>query len=179
MCGQAQLLARRIAFTIAASSLGRVLVAATSRGVCAVNLGDKDATLERALRAEFPRAVVERDDLALAPQVAAVLKVAGGEAVSSSLSLDLRGTAFQLRVWRALRDIPLGETRSYRGLAKAIGRPSAARAVARACATNRVALVVPCHRVVREDGQLGGYRWGIGRKKRLLERESSRPAPPR
>lgn len=169
--------AERIRFTTAACALGRLLVAVTERGVCAVELGDDDAGLERRLREEFPRAeVVERDDRALRQTVGAVLAAAEGRG-RAPLPLDLRGTAFQLRVWQALLEIPPGETRSYAGLAAAIGQPSAARAVARACAANRVALLVPCHRVVRGDGEPGGYRWGAARKRRVLAREREATPP--
>jgi AraC family transcriptional regulator of adaptative response/methylated-DNA-[protein]-cysteine methyltransferase len=160
----------RIRYATAAWEHGLVLVAATERGVCAVQLGDDGAALERSLAAEFPRASLERDDEGMRRWVEGVLRSAGGDA-SASLDLDLRGTAFQLRVWRALRKIPYGETRSYGAVAKAIGQPSATRAVARACATNRIALVVPCHRVVREGSEAGGYRWGAERKRRLLDLE--------
>lgn len=160
----------RIAFTTADAPLGRLLVAATDAGVCAVALGDDDAALEAELRAEFPAATVTRDEGALGEAVAAVVaRLAGHDA--PQFPLDARGTAFQQRVWQALRAIPAGETRSYAELAAALGHPSAARAVARACATNRIAVAIPCHRVVRGDGGMGGYRWGVERKKRMLEVE--------
>lgn len=165
----------RITWSTLATPLGRILVAATARGVCAVSLGDRDGALEEGLRAEFPRATLERDDVGLRRWLRAVERqIAGGPA--ARLPLDLRGTAFQLRVWKALRDVPRGETRSYGALAAEIGEPRAARAVARACATNRVALLVPCHRVVRGEGTLGGYRWGVGRKKAILQAEGERAA---
>lgn len=153
--------------------LGRALVAATVRGLCAIELGDDDVALEARLRREFPQARLERvdegrDDF-LAPRLRAVADALAGRA--SEIELDLVGTAFQTRVWDALMRIPKGETRSYAGLADELGAPRGARAVARACAGNRLAVVVPCHRVVRGDGSLGGYRWGLPLKQALLARE--------
>jgi AraC family transcriptional regulator, regulatory protein of adaptative response / methylated-DNA-[protein]-cysteine methyltransferase len=159
-----------IRYSTLATPLGRLLVAGTRRGVCAVTLGESDPELERHLAAEFPRAVLQRDDPGVRRWVRAVARQIDGGA-AARLPLDLRGTAFQLRVWKALQDIPRGETRSYGTVAAALGQPSAARAVARACATNRLALVVPCHRVVRSGGDLGGYRWGVQRKRRILAME--------
>jgi AraC family transcriptional regulator of adaptative response/methylated-DNA-[protein]-cysteine methyltransferase len=161
----------RIRFTTVASPLGRLLVAATERGLCAVTLGDEDARLEDALRREYPAAEIERAAAGLDDAVRAVVSRLEGAAGAADVPLDIRPTAFQRRVWKALQEIPAGETRSYREVAAAIGRPSAARAVARACATNPVAVVIPCHRVVREGGDLGGYRWGAHRKRRLLDHE--------
>ncbi|HTN53523.1 MAG TPA: bifunctional DNA-binding transcriptional regulator/O6-methylguanine-DNA methyltransferase Ada [Anaeromyxobacter sp.] len=161
-----------IRFGIVGTGLGRLLVAATGRGVCSVALGDSDAALEHELRGEFPRAGLERDDPGVARWTRAVVGRLEG-APGEELPLDLRGTAFQLRVWSALRQIPFGETRSYAAVARAVAAPRAARAVARACAANRVALLVPCHRVVRGGGELGGYRWGVERKRRLLEAEAA------
>ncbi len=161
----------RINYTTAASPLDRLLVGATMRGVCALYLGDDDGALEAALSAEYPAAHIARDDAGLGLWVEAVLAHLEGRAPHLSLPLDVRATAFQRQVWEALRAIPYGETRSYSDIARAIGRPTAVRAVARACATNRVSVVVPCHRVVREDGGVGGYRWGIERKKALLAKE--------
>ena len=165
----------RIAYGLAQSSLGRVLIAATERGISAVYLGDDDAALEKALLAEYPAAETRRYDAALGPWLASVLKVVEGGRATADLPLDVLATAFQWRVWQALREIPLGETRSYGEVARAIGEPGAARAVARACATNRVSVVIPCHRVVASDGSPSGYRWGAMRKKALLERERVRP----
>ena len=161
----------RVGFTIVETSLGRLMVATTARGVCSVALGDDDAELERALRTELPRADVERDDASLAPTVAALVAQLQGDRGELTVRLDVRGTAFQWKVWQALRGIPRGETRSYAEVAASLGMPTAARAVARACASNQVALVIPCHRVVRGDGGMGGYRWGVARKEALLERE--------
>src|SRR6266436_1740482 len=154
-------------------SLGRLLVAATTRGVCAVRLGRSDAALEAELAREHPSAELRRDGAPLAPWVNTLLRHLAGEATRLDLPLDVEATAFQRRVWQALRAIPYGETRSYGAVADAIGHPGAARAVARACAANPVALVIPCHRVVRGDGDPGGYRWGVARKRLLLEQERS------
>jgi AraC family transcriptional regulator of adaptative response/methylated-DNA-[protein]-cysteine methyltransferase len=168
----------RIRFGTLATALGRLLVGATERGVCAVSLADDDGALERELRAEFPEASIARDDRGVAAWLTAVARgLAGGP--TPDVPLDLRGTAFQLGVWRALRGIPFGETRSYREVAAAAGRAGAARAVARACAANRVAVLVPCHRVVPAAGGTGGYRWGAERKRALLalEREAPGGAP--
>jgi AraC family transcriptional regulator of adaptative response/methylated-DNA-[protein]-cysteine methyltransferase len=161
----------KITYAIADSRLGRMLVAATERGVCSVQLGDADEELEAALAAEYPAAEISRDEARLGDTVEGILRHLEGARPDLGLPLDLQATAFQLRVWEELRRIPYGSTRSYAEVAEAIGQPTAARAVARACATNPVALVTPCHRVVRAGGALGGYRWGVGRKERLLEQE--------
>src|SRR5882672_1031873 len=153
--------------------LGRLLVAATPRGVCAVRLGRSDAALEGELAREHPDAELRRDGALLAPWVNTLLRHLAGQATRLDLPLDVEATAFQRRVWEALRAIPYGATRSYGAVAEAIGHPGAARAVARACAANPVALVIPCHRVVRGDGEPGGYRWGVARKRLLLEQERS------
>jgi AraC family transcriptional regulator of adaptative response/methylated-DNA-[protein]-cysteine methyltransferase len=161
-----------IRFTTVDTALGTVLVAATDRGLCSVTIGATGAGLEAGLRREFPAAPIERaDDELRAWAGAVVARLAGDEA--ERLPLDVRGTAFQWQVWNALQQIPRGTTRSYAEIARGLGRPTAARAVARACASNPVALVIPCHRVVREDGGLGGYRWGIERKRELLESEAA------
>jgi AraC family transcriptional regulator of adaptative response/methylated-DNA-[protein]-cysteine methyltransferase len=161
----------QISYTITDSPLGRLLVAATGRGVCAVRMGDDDAELENTLREEYHAADVRRDDKVLGQWVEAILAHISGKQPHLDLPLDVRATAFQWRVWEALRAIPYGSTRSYLQVATAIGQPSAVRAVARACATNPVALAVPCHRVIKEDGSLGSYRWGIERKQALLDAE--------
>lgn len=160
-----------IRYTTADSSLGRVLVATTEKGVCAVRFGDSDRALESELKSEFPKAEFTRDDKELAGTLPKVLAAAEGKGVTDEIPLDIRHTAFQWKVWQALRNIAPGQTKSYREVAAEIGDPNAVRAVAKACATNPVALVIPCHRVVRSDGQLAGYRWGVERKKRLLESE--------
>jgi AraC family transcriptional regulator of adaptative response/methylated-DNA-[protein]-cysteine methyltransferase len=159
-----------IRYSTTACDLGRVLLAATERGVCAVALGETDLELERFLRTEFPAAKLSRDEAGLAGSLEKLLQqLAGGPHLD--LPLDVRATAFQRRVWEELRRIPRGETRTYQQVAEAIGAPTAARAVARACATNPASLVIPCHRVVGTDGSLRGYRWGVKRKKKLLEDE--------
>lgn len=163
-----------IDFTIADSTLGRLLLAATARGVCRVMIGDSDAALERDLRQEYPHATVRRNDRILSGRVRTLLDHLRGRSPHAALALDIRATAFQWRVWGELQAIPYGETRTYREVAAAIGRPSATRAVARACATNPVALLIPCHRVIRTDGSMGGYRWGIPRKEKLLAQERRR-----
>ena len=165
-----------IAYTIDDAPLGRVLVGTTERGVCAVEIGATDAEVERKLRADFPNASITRDDDARATWVRAVLDRVRmpGRDTSNRIPLDLDGTEFQMKVWAALQAIPAGARRSYSDVAKAIGQPSATRAVARACASNKVAIVVPCHRVVRADGKLSGYKWGESRKRRLLEEEARR-----
>ncbi len=164
----------RIGYTIADSPVGRVLVATTQRGVCAVELGASDADVERALRSDFPNATIERNDAEHATWVRAVVDRVRDSKHGSAhrIPLDVSGTDFQLRVWDALRAIPAGERRSYAQVAESIGAPGASRAVARACASNRVAVVVPCHRVVRADGDLSGYKWGVARKRMLLEHEA-------
>jgi AraC family transcriptional regulator of adaptative response/methylated-DNA-[protein]-cysteine methyltransferase len=163
----------RIQYTIAGSPLGRLLVGATERGVSAVYLHDDDRALESALREEYPAAEIGRDD-ARGPWVEAILAHLSGRRPHLDLPVDVQATAFQWQVWEALRRIPYGETRTYAEVARALGRPRATRAVARACATNRVALVIPCHRVVGKGGALTGYRWGAERKRALLEREQGR-----
>ena len=165
-----------ISYTVAESPLGWLLVAGTTKGLCAVRLGDSPAALEAELASEFPHAGVTRDDTGLGAPVTALMGYLHGAQPHLDLPLDVRATAFQQQVWRALQAIPVGSTRSYGQVAAAIGRPTAARAVARACATNPVALVIPCHRVIREDGDLGGYRWGLERKQRLLSQEASAAA---
>ena len=162
-----------IRWSVIDTALGRALVATTQRGICMVELGDEDAALEAKLRTEFPQAALERVDAGrdefLAPRVRAVADTLAGK--HASVPVDLLGTAFQKRVWDALMKIPEGETRSYAELAAAVGAPRAARAVASACAHNRIAIVVPCHRVIRGDGSAGGYRWGLPLKQQLLQRE--------
>lgn len=161
----------QIRYTLADSSLGRLLVASTPRGVCMVSLGDDDAALVAGLQAEYPAAQLTRDEGALNTWTRSVLDYLGGRPGPLDVPLDVRASAFRLRVWEELRRIPYGETRTYADVARAIGRPEAVRAVAGACAGNPVALVTPCHRVLRSDGGLGGYRWGVGRKQALLARE--------
>src|SRR5438093_2648387 len=161
-----------IRYTIVDSPLGRLLVAATPRGVCAVAMAAADAELERALASEYPAATIATDEGALAKWTTRILAHLAGRRPRLDLPLDVQATSFQWQVWKALGAIPYGETRSYADVAKAIGRPTAVRAVARACATNPVALVIPCHRVVPTGDGLGGYRWGVARKKKLLSSEA-------
>jgi AraC family transcriptional regulator of adaptative response/methylated-DNA-[protein]-cysteine methyltransferase len=164
----------QIRYTIAELPIGRVLVATTDRGVCAVELGTTDDDVVRALTSDFPNATIERDDAERRDWARAVIERVRDprRAANGDIPLDIGGTAFQQRVWKALREIPAGQRRSYREVANAIGAPTATRAVARACATNRVAVVIPCHRVVREDGSLSGYKWGVDRKRQLLDDEA-------
>jgi AraC family transcriptional regulator, regulatory protein of adaptative response / methylated-DNA-[protein]-cysteine methyltransferase len=157
--------AELIRYAVVPSRHGRLLVATTERGVCAVTLGDRPEALEKALRAEFPDAFVQHD---AALELLAERIEAGS---ADGVALDLRGTPFQREVWGELQRIPVGETRTYTDVAAALGRPSAVRAVASACASNHVGLLVPCHRVLRRDGGLGGFRWGIERKRALLATE--------
>ncbi len=162
-----------IRYTLVTSSLGRLLVAATEKGICFVSLGDTDEQLEDALFQEYPAAEIVCDGSQLSDWVMALLHHLEGEQPHLALPLDVQATAFQWRVWRELQAIPYGETRSYSAIAQALGDKKKARAVARACATNPVALAVPCHRVVRENGAPGGYRWGSERKERLLAQEQA------
>jgi AraC family transcriptional regulator of adaptative response/methylated-DNA-[protein]-cysteine methyltransferase len=161
-----------IRYTIVDTSLGRMLVAATERGICAVSFGEEDRVLEAFVRSEYPAASLSRDDHAFKSWVDALLAHLEGDQPRLTLPLDLQATAFQYRVWEELRKIPYGETRSYSEVARAMGEPKAVRAVANACASNPAAIVTPCHRVVRSDGKPGGYRWGLGRKQALLARET-------
>jgi AraC family transcriptional regulator, regulatory protein of adaptative response / methylated-DNA-[protein]-cysteine methyltransferase len=165
----------RIIYTIAACPLGRVLVAATERGICSVALGDSDSELTTKLFAEYPNASIDSRDTVIGPSLnlwlSKVLELIDGKSPRTDLPLDIQATAFQWRVWEELRRIPLGSTRSYQEIARAIGKPNAVRAVAGACAGNHLALVIPCHRVIRENKELGGYRWGLERKRKLLEGE--------
>lgn len=163
----------RIAYACAETPLGSVLVAATGRGLCALRFGEAESRLVAELAGEFPRADLVREPEELHPYVEAVQAHLSGRQASLDLPLDVQATAFQQRVWSALRAIPYGEVRSYREVAAMIGQPAAVRAVARACATNPVALAVPCHRVVRANGDLSGYRWGVDRKRLLLDREQA------
>jgi AraC family transcriptional regulator of adaptative response/methylated-DNA-[protein]-cysteine methyltransferase len=163
----------KIGFTTARSPFGWLVVGGTERGLCWLALGSTSADAEATLRAEFPAAEIH-PDLSLARFVETALAIVKGQADKGrDLSLDLRGTAFQLRVWQALRQIPRGETRTYSALARQLGDPNATRAVARACALNRVSVVVPCHRVVGVSGSLTGYRWGVERKRQLLQAEKA------
>jgi AraC family transcriptional regulator of adaptative response/methylated-DNA-[protein]-cysteine methyltransferase len=161
-----------IRFAVGQCSLGAVLVASTEKGVCAIMLGDDPEALLRDLQDRFPAAELiggDGDFEALVAQVVGLVETPG---LPLDLPLDVRGTAFQERVWRALRDIPAGETTSYAEIAQRIGQPKAVRAVAQACGANEIAVTIPCHRVVRTDGSISGYRWGVERKRTLLSREA-------
>lgn len=162
-----------IRFAIGQCSLGAILVAATEQGVCAILLGDDPEALVQDLQDRFDRAELVGGDAEFEELVAKVVGFVEQPRLGLDLPLDVRGTAFQQRVWQALREIPAGETASYAAVAEAIGKPSAVRAVAQACAANALAVAIPCHRVVRNDGALSGYRWGVERKQALLEREAA------
>jgi AraC family transcriptional regulator of adaptative response/methylated-DNA-[protein]-cysteine methyltransferase len=162
----------QIRFAVGECSLGSILVAQSERGVCAILLGDDPDALARDLQDRFPRANLSRGDAGFEQFVAQVVGFVEAPALGLGLPLDVRGTAFQQRVWQALRKIPAGSTASYTDIAKRIGSPKSARAVAHACAANALAVAIPCHRVVRSDGALSGYRWGVPRKRALLEREA-------
>jgi AraC family transcriptional regulator of adaptative response/methylated-DNA-[protein]-cysteine methyltransferase len=164
-------IAATVRYTITDSPLGHMLIAATERGICAIQFGGSEGELIEGLKHEFPFAVRKRDEGGLEAWAETLLSKMTGRESNDALPLDIRATAFQRRVWTYLQSIPFGVTRSYREVAKAIGQPTASRAVARACATNPVAVAIPCHRVVREDGNISGYRWGVSRKKALLEIE--------
>jgi AraC family transcriptional regulator of adaptative response/methylated-DNA-[protein]-cysteine methyltransferase len=162
----------QIGYAVGDCPLGKLLIATTPRGLCSVILGDSDKELARQLRVQFPLAKIQPEPR-LASMLAQVVSQFSEHPATLDLPLDLRATAFQMRVWEALRRIPRGETRSYAQLAASLGQPTAVRAVARACATNPVAVVVPCHRVIGSNGKLTGYRWGVERKKKLLEIEGT------
>lgn len=162
----------QIRYVIESSPIGLMLVAATSAGVCSIQFGDSEPALIRALEAEYPKAQIRRDELLLEPWIQPLRAYLRGENVRLDLPLDIRATAFQWRVWKYLQQIPYGETRSYSEVARGIGAPNSVRAVAHACASNRAAVAIPCHRVTPARGGLGGYKWGAHRKKRLLALES-------
>jgi AraC family transcriptional regulator of adaptative response/methylated-DNA-[protein]-cysteine methyltransferase len=161
-----------IRFAVGECSLGSILVAATDVGVCAISLGDDPDALVRELEDRFPSAQLSAGDEGFDRLVAAVVGLVEAPGLGADLPLDVRGTAFQQRVWQALREIPAGSTASYADIAQRVGAPRAVRAVAQACASNPLAVAIPCHRVVRRDGELSGYRWGVERKRALLDREA-------
>jgi AraC family transcriptional regulator, regulatory protein of adaptative response / methylated-DNA-[protein]-cysteine methyltransferase len=163
-----------IQFGFAASSLGAVAVARSPKGICAILLADHRRDLFPQLRQAFPAAELIEDAAGLAPALARVVQWVESPAASIELPLDVHGTEFQRRVWRALRKIPVGTTASYAEIARKIAAPKSVRAVAQACGANTLALAIPCHRVVRSDGELSGYRWGVTRKRALLDREAAR-----
>jgi AraC family transcriptional regulator of adaptative response/methylated-DNA-[protein]-cysteine methyltransferase len=164
----------QVSYATTNSPLGRMLVASTAKGICSIAFGEDDMELKSMLHERFPNAHLVREDVAsgwLAQAIKFVASQTTEHPLAANFPLDVRATAFQQRVWKALQEIPRGETRSYSGLAEEIGSPSATRAVARACATNPVAVIVPCHRVVGKDGSLTGYRWGTERKRQLIDAE--------
>ena len=163
-----------IHFDIGSSTLGQVLVATNEKGICAILLGNSPAAVTRELRERFPSARIEQHTARLARVLPKVVAFADGRDATLDLPLDPAGTEFQQRVWRALRGIPSGKTASYADIARRIDAPKSFRAVAQACGANPIALAIPCHRVVRNDGALSGYRWGVARKRALLEREAAR-----
>ena len=165
----------QIQYTIVDSPVGRLLVGATERGVCAVCMGDSDQTVETVLAEDYPSAKLHRDDAGMKEWAGAFVKYFAGNSSPLRLPLDVTGTAFQWKVWKKIQSIPYGKTTTYSGIANALGSPNASRAVARACATNHVALVIPCHRVIGKDGELHGYRWGNDRKLTLLTLEQKVP----
>lgn len=165
-------IATPIRYSLSDSPIGHMLIAATDKGICSIQFADSEEELEQGLKQEFPFAIRRRDDEGMADLTQQVVKRISRTEPSSSLPLDIQATAFQRRVWSHLQSIAVGKTQSYSQVAKAIRRPSAVRAVARACATNPVAIAIPCHRVLRSNGELGGYRWGLERKKTLLNIES-------
>jgi AraC family transcriptional regulator of adaptative response/methylated-DNA-[protein]-cysteine methyltransferase len=162
-----------IRYTLTDCALGRLLIAWTDRGVCTIKLGDSDRTLEAELRRQHARGQVDKEDCRSCPWVNEVKNHLEGRQKKLDVPVDLHGTPFQRQVWNELRRIPYGQTRTYRDIAVAVGKPNAARAVGQACGCNPVALIIPCHRVVASGGGLGGFGWGLDRKRFLLERESA------
>lgn len=165
----------KIFYTVMRCPLGFLLVGATEHGLCTVQFGDSERALERSLRHEYPAVQLQKDEAHLTAWVKALRGYFQGHKIAPKLPVDVQATAFQRRVWQELKKIPYGQTRSYSEIARRMGRPRAARAVARACATNPVPIVIPCHRVVRADGSLGGYGGGIARKRALLSQEGALP----
>ena len=166
----------QIGYAVANTSLGKVLVASTRRGISAVYLGENEKALTEELHKEYPRAEIMRAPEGNDNWLQEIVSRVEGHVPSLELPLDLQATAFQRRVWQELQKIPRGTTRTYTQIAKSLGKPRSVRAVARACATNPVSIVVPCHRVIRKDGALAGYRWGLSRKEKLLDREAAQSA---
>lgn len=164
-----------IEYSITKSNLGQILVAATERGISAIYLGENEKQLVSELRAEYPKAALRATPSTHGPWMKEIMNRLAGQTPNVELPLDVQATAFQRRVWQELQKIPRGTTSTYTQVARALGKPKSVRAVARACATNPVSIIIPCHRVIRADGNLAGYRWGLKRKQELLEREGSRP----
>lgn len=160
-----------ISYIISQSKLGYFLVAMTHKGICALKLGDDRGELEKLLYAQFNQAKIEPNQFTHPEWIEEITNYTAGKSTSLNLPLDIQGSTFQMQVWQALQKIPPGETRTYTDIAKVIGKPNAVRAVGSACGANPVALVIPCHRIVRSDGGLGGYEWGLERKKKLLAQE--------
>jgi AraC family transcriptional regulator, regulatory protein of adaptative response / methylated-DNA-[protein]-cysteine methyltransferase len=174
--GKRQRLDMRISYAIDACPLGRLLVAGTARGICAIYFGEADSPLEHALRNEYPQARISLNPSSVAFSMQRVIEHLAGRQARLSLPIDVQATAFQRRVWRELQNIPYGSKATYREISRRIGQPRASRAVGSACAKNPVSILIPCHRVIREDGGLGGYRWGLSRKATLLRQESAKKA---
>jgi AraC family transcriptional regulator of adaptative response/methylated-DNA-[protein]-cysteine methyltransferase len=166
--------ATTIRFAIGECSLGSILVAASEKGICAILMGEDPGALQRELQHRFPRAAFTPADAAFETSVAKVVAFVDAPRIGLDLPLDIRGTAFQQRVWQALCEVPLGSTASYTEIAEKIGAPKAVRAVAQACAANAIAVAIPCHRILRNDGGISGYRWGVERKRALLKREAAK-----
>ena len=164
----------KIIYTIISCNLGYLLVATTDKGICAIKLGDRPEELVKTLTEEFKQATIIRDDQTHKDWIEKILNFIAGKESDPDLPLDIRGTVFQQQVWQALQNIPYGETRTYREIARDLGKPQATRAIGNACGANPIALIIPCHRVVRSDGSLGGYRWGIERKQKLIEGETKK-----
>ena len=166
----------KIVYTIVSCDLGYLLVATTDKGICGIKLGDHAEELVKILAKEFKQAIIIRDNNSHQDWVKKILNFIAGEEYDLNLPIDIRGTEFQQQVWQALQNIPYGETRTYQEIANDLGKPKAARAIGNACGANPIALIIPCHRVVCTDGSLGGYYWGIERKQKIIERETSAAA---
>lgn len=164
----------QITYSTTSCNLGILLVATTSTGICAVKLGDRPETLINTFLSEFKQASIIQDDLILKPWIEKIIKLTEGINYDQNFPLDIHGTIFQQKVWQTLKCIPYGETRTYQEIAKSINKPNATRAIGSACGANPVALIIPCHRVIRSDGKLGGYRWGIERKQQLIAQEGKK-----
>ena len=164
----------KVTFTTTSRDFGSLLVAMTQVGICAVKLGDRPEALINTFTSEFNQASITQDDTTLKPWIEKIIQLMKGAKYEQKFPLDIHGTVFQHQVWQALQAIPYGETRTYKDIAQSIYKPNATRAIGSACGANPVAIVIPCHRVIRSDGKLGGYRWGIERKQQLINEESQR-----